>query len=138
MESLYFCTPKQVALSELTERLAVLGLVESINTRRPMTAVVYHADTWYSIHETSRPEWDSFEPPQLLVLRDADIQAVFQIDCRASLLEATRPHLCAMIRSFDGWVGLDDGEFSTRLTLAELEESDGSLRSAVAMMGEDE
>ena len=137
MESLFYCTPRQVALSALTERLMALGLVDSIDTRRPATAVLYQADSWYSLHETPRADWDFFEFPQLAILREADVHSVFQIDYRASLLDAIRPHLCAMMRSFDGWIGLDDGEFSTRLTLAELEVSEGTLRSAIAMMGED-
>ena len=39
-------------------------------------------------------------------------------------------------RAFDGWVGLDDGEFSTRLTLEDMEEPEGLLRRVVAMASE--
>ena len=102
-----------------------------------MTAIVYQADTWYSIHEAPQAEWAFFEPPQRRVLQDHHIQSVFQIDCRASLLDAIRPHLCAMIRSFDGWIGPDDGEFSTRLTFAELDESGESLRSTIAILSDE-
>jgi hypothetical protein len=101
MKSLFYCTPSRVALPALTERLAALGLIERVDARRPMTAVVYRGEVWFS------------------------------------LLDAIRPCLCALIRSFDGWIGLDDGEFSTRLTLADLEGSEGSLRRVVAITSED-
>ena len=137
MESLFYCTPRRVALPAITERLSALGLIDSVDDRRPMTALVYRGEVWFSIHESPRSEWETFEEPQLHVLRVGGIQSVFQIDCRASLLDAIRPHVCAMIHAFDGWVGLDDGEFSTRLTLADLEESEGLLRRVVAMASED-
>ena len=137
MESLFYCTPKRVALAALTERLAALGLIDSIDARRSMTALVYRGEVWFSLRETPRPDWAIFEEPQLRVLRDGGVDSVFQIDCRASLLDSIRPQLCAMIRSFDGWIGLDDGDFSTRLTLADLEESGGSLRSVIVAMSSD-
>ena len=137
MESLFYCTPRRVALPAITERLLALGLIDSVDDRRPRTSLVYRGEVWFSIHESPRAEWETFEEPQLRVLRDTDVHTVFQIDCRASLLDAIRPHVRAMIHAFDGWVGLDDGEFSTRLTLADLEEPDGLSRRVVAMTGED-
>ena len=137
MESLFYCTPRRVHLSTLVERLMALDLIDSINRIGPTKATVYRAETWFTLSETPRAKWDFFETPQLLVLQECDIQSVFQFDCRTSLIDAIRPHLCVMIRSFDGWIGLDDGAFSTRLTLAELGDSNELLRSAITMMGED-
>jgi hypothetical protein len=137
VESLFYCTPRRVGLSALVERLLALDLIDSINLIGSTKANVYRAEVWFTLHEIAVAEREIFETPQLRVFQRCDIQSVFQIDCRASLLDAIRPHLCAMIRSFDGWIGLDDGSFSTRLTLAELGDSGESLRSAIAIMGED-
>ena len=138
MESLFYCTPRRVPLSALTDRLMEMGLIDSIDNTRPMTAIVYQQEIWFHLRETPREEWTIFEDSQLLVLQECEIQSVFQIDCPVSLLDAIRPHLCAMIRSFDGWIGLDDAAFSTRLTPAELDEPGGSLRLVIANRREED
>jgi hypothetical protein len=138
MESLFYCTPRRVALPTLTERLVAKGLIDRVDDRRPMTALVYRGTLWFSLHESPRADWEMFEEPQVRVLRACGTQSVFQIDCRASLLDAIRPHVCEMIRAFDGWIGLDDGEFATQLTLGDLEQPEGLSRRVVAMTDEDE
>lgn len=137
MDYLFYCTPERIHLLHLTECLLAHGFASSIVTPTPTKAIVYHLDTWFQVDELLPPFSDRFEEAQCAVLREFDSQSVFQLSFRVSLLENILPHLQAVLATYDGWIGVDDGSFSARFDLAHMDDVPAALHSLLVSTDDD-
>jgi hypothetical protein len=91
--------------------------------------MVYGSNLWFQLDELLDAERTCFEEPQLAILREQKICSVFQITFRTSLLTSILSCIRSILAQFDGWIGVDDGSFSTRFDLSHLETSPDAIYS---------